>query len=124
MLRMASSAAWMHEAKDCRRHLDGSRCFERRRMNTRIRAARICTSVQKHISESRWRSFVFLVRLSAPLDALLLREPPPRTPQSRLTHIISCSPAALAMTRTLSASRARRALPPDSACVLVLQVDA
>lgn len=41
---------------------------------------------------------------------------PPRAPQSRLTHLVSCSPAALAVTRTLSVSRAPK--PPDSACAL------
>ena len=56
-------------------------------------------SVQSISEPSRWRSFVFLVRLSVPLDALLLGEPLPRTPQPRLTHLISCSPAALAGAR-------------------------
>ena len=80
-------------------------------------------SVQSISEASRWRSFVFLVRLSAPLDALLLGEPPPRTPQSRLTHLISCSSAALAVTRTLSVSRDRARSLLTSAYVLVPQID-
>ena len=80
-------------------------------------------SVQSISEPSRWRSFVFLVRLSVPLDALLLGEPLPRTPQPRLTHLISCSPAALAVTRTLSVSRDRARSLPTSACVLVPQID-
>ena len=81
------------------------------------------SAVQKHLEPSRWRRQSFASCIQAALEAILNIAPPPRTPQSRLTHIISCSPAALAVTRTLSASRARRALPPDSACVLVPQID-
>ena len=62
-------------------------------------------------------------RLGSPLDAFIFGEPPPRTPQSRLTHLISCSPAALAETRTLSVSRARARSLPTSACGFVLQID-
>ena len=57
------------------------------------------------------------------LEAILNIAPLPRAPQPRLTHLISCSPAALAVTRTLSVSRDRARSLPTSACVLVPQID-
>ena len=57
------------------------------------------------------------------LEAILIIAPLPRAPQPRLTHLISCSPAALAVTRTLSVSRDRARSLPTSACVLVPQID-
>ena len=123
MLRMASSDGLDARGKGC--HDMSSKMLEWRRENEQATAhVGGAPSVQSISEASRWRSFVFLVRLSAPLDALLLGEPLPRTPQSRLTQLISCSPAALAVTRTLSVSRAPRAKPPDSACVPVPQIDA